>query len=144
VIIVIEIKVPDLIEEALQAFNSHEIDAFVEYYAEDAVHYQLTSPEPIVGRKAIKEDYIKSSFDPFPDVKFELRNLFYQDDWICLEGLFIGTQKGPLGEGENIIPPTNRFVKVPICFVRKMKDGKMIEVREYNDQLSLLNQLGVM
>jgi steroid delta-isomerase-like uncharacterized protein len=139
-----EDKTIKLVNDALNAFNSHDIDGFINFYYKDALHYQPTQSEPLKGRAAIKEDYMKATFNAFPDVIFEKLNVFYQNKWVCIEGIFKGTHKGPLldpEEGE--IPPTNKYVEVPICFVVKIEHGKMVEVHEYNDQLGFLTQLGL-
>ena len=117
----------------------------MDFYAEDAQHYQPTQIEPLRGRKAIREDYEKLTIIPFPDAHLEKIRSFGQGDLICVELLFKGTHTGPLvGPEDEEIPPTNKSVQVPICFVVKIKDGKIIEAREYTDQLGYLAQLGVL
>jgi len=137
-------NIMNLVNEALDAFNSHDVDKFINFYAKDALHYQPTQPEPLKGRTAIKEDYMNLTFNAFPDVVFEKVNIFYQNEWVCVESIFKGTHKGSLLDPEKgEIAPTNKYIEVPICFVIKMKNGKMKEVHEYNDQLGFLTQLGL-
>lgn len=133
-----------LIDEALEAFNAHDVDRFVKFYAVSAVHYQPTQSEPLKGRDAIREDYVKSTFTAFPDVQFEKVRAFSQGNWVCVEGNFKGIHKGPVpGPGGEIIPATDKTVRVPICLVVKFEGGKVTEVHEYNDQLGFLAQLGI-
>jgi steroid delta-isomerase-like uncharacterized protein len=135
-------RILKLVDDALKAFNSHDIDRFMSFYAENALHYQPTQAEPLRGLSAIKEDYMNLTFKAFPDVAFETSNVFSQGEWVCIEGIFKGTHKGPLLDAEKgEIPPTNKYVEVPICFVMKFKDDKIVEVHEYNDQLGFLKQL---
>jgi ketosteroid isomerase-like protein len=69
---------------------------------------------------------------------------FGQANWVCIEGNFTGTHTGPLeGSGAEIQPATNKAVRVPICFVAHVENGKLAEVHEYNDQLGFLAQLGL-
>ena len=92
----------------------------MDFYAEDAQHYQPTQIEPLRGRKAIHEDYEKLTIIPFPDAHLEKIRSFGQGDLICVELLFKGTHTGPLvGLEDEEIPPTNKSVQVPICFVNK-------------------------
>jgi steroid delta-isomerase-like uncharacterized protein len=138
---------PDLrhvIEEAIAAFNAHDLDDWVSYYAEGARHYQPDRAEPLSGREEIREDYLKTTWIPFPDFHFEVVRAFGQENWICVEGNLTGTHKeamqGPDGE---LLPATNKTIRVPVCFVARVENRKLVEVHEYNDQLGLLAQLGV-
>jgi predicted ester cyclase len=133
------------VDRALEAFNAHDVEGFMDFYAESAVHNQPSRAVPIRGREAIREDYVNSTFRAFPDIRFEKKRSFGQGEWVCIEGIFKGTHKGPLqDDGDEIIPPTNKEVQVPICMVIRMKDARAKEVHEYNDQLGFLRQLGLM
>jgi len=133
-----------LIDSALETFNNHNIEKFMEFYDESAIHTQPTQEKPLKGRDAIRKDYEKSTFIPFPDVKFKKTNIFGHGNWWCVEGIFEGTHKESI-EGSNgeMIPATNKKVSVPICLVFKIVNGKVTEAHEYNDQLGFLAQLGL-
>jgi predicted ester cyclase len=92
----------------------------------------------------IREDYLVSTWTPFPDFHFDVDRAFGEANWICVEGIFTGTHRGPLGglNGE-VIVPTHKSVRIPLCLVVKLEDGKAVEVHEYNDQLRFLTQLGL-
>lgn len=137
-------RLHDLVEEAIQAFNAHDLDGWMEFYAEDAIHVQPNLAEPLSGRAAIREDYLKSTWIPFPDFHFELERAFGENNWICVTGVLTGTHTGPLpGNGEEVLPPTNCSIRIPICLVIQFEEGRAVQVYEYNDQLTLLNQLGL-
>lgn len=133
------------IEKALEEFNVHNLEAFIEFYSESATHFQPNRAEPLEGKKEIFDDYFKSTLVAFPDIQFVKSVIFGQNNWACIEGVLKGTHKGPL-EGPNgeVISPTNYIVSVPICFVIQMENGKAIEVHEYNDQLGFLKQLNLL
>ena len=133
-----------IVDGALNAFNDHDVERFASFYAESAIHSQPNKEEPLRGRDAIREDYANSTFKAFPDVEFEKKRSFGQGIWVCIEGVFRGTHTGPLsGNGDEVIPPTNKRVVVHICLVIKILDGKAVEVHEYNDQLGFFSQLGI-
>ena len=133
-----------MIEDAIAAFNAHDLDGWVAYYAENARHYQPNRAEALRGRDEIREDYRKTTWVPFPDFHFEILRSFGQENWVCVEGNFTGTHTGPMeGPGGEIQPATNEAVRVPICFVARVENGKLAEVHEYNDQLGFLAQLGL-
>lgn len=133
-----------LVEEVVEAFNRHDLDRVANWYAEDAVHHQPNRAEPLRGRDRIREDYRKSTWIPFPDFHVELERAFGRGDWLCVQGSLTGTHKGPLeGSDGETIPATGRSIRVPICLVVRVEDGKAAEVYEYNDQLGFLAQLGL-
>ena len=133
-----------MVEEVLAAFNRHDLDYVANWHAESALHHQPNRPEPLRGREAIREDYLQSTWKPFPDFKFELDRAFGQDEWFCIQGTLTGTHQAPIeGSGGPRIPPTGKRINVPICFVVRVQEGKAVEVWEYNDQLAFLAQLGL-
>lgn len=133
-----------LVEEIVDAFNAHDLDRVVNWYAEDALHFQPNRQEPLRGRDEIREDYRNATWVPFPDFHFELERAFGHAGWLCVQGILTGTHEGPIrGPGGEILPATGRSIHVPICFVVRIEDGKAVEVYEYNDQLGFLTQLGL-
>lgn len=137
-------RLRNLLQDAIQAFNAHDLDGWMEFYAEDAIHNQPNLAEPLSGRAEIREDYLKSTWIPFPDFQFELERAFGENSWMCVTGVLTGTHRGPLaGFGEEDVAPTGRSIRVPICLVIQFEGDRAVQVYEYNDQLGLLSQLGL-
>lgn len=133
-----------LVDGLLDAFNRHDLDRVVSWYAEGAVHHQPNRAEPLRGRDEIREDYLRSTWIPFPDFQFELERAFGAGEWLCVQGALTGTHEAPIeGPDGEKIPATGRSIRVPICLVVRMERGKAVEVYEYNDQLGFLAQLGL-
>lgn len=133
-----------LVKEIVEAFNVHDLDRVVNWYAEDALHHQPNITEPLRGRNEIREDYRKATWVPFPDFHVDLERAFGEGNWLCVQATFTGTHEGPLeGSGGETIAPTGRSIRIPICFVVRVGEGRAVEVYEYNDQLSFLAQLGL-
>ncbi|MFQ5871016.1 MAG: ester cyclase [Candidatus Geothermarchaeales archaeon] len=132
-----------LLDKTLEVFNAHDLDSLLGFYADSVVRYSTASPEPLKGPAAIREHF-KASFTAFPDYHYEKERAFGQGDWICLEGTFTATHRGPLqGPDGRTIPATNRTVRGRDCTLVKFEGGKITEVHEYSDQLGFLAQLGV-
>lgn len=133
-----------LVEEVVDAFNAHDLDRVADWYAPDAIHHQPNRAEPLRGRDAIREDYRKATWIPFPDFQIELERAFGYGGWLCVQATFAGTHRAAM-EGANgeTIPATGRSIRVPLCLVVRIEDGKAVEVYEYNDQLGFLAQLGL-
>ena len=132
----------ELVRKATDAYNKHGAEGFAEFMDENVMDYFPYEREPLKGRSAFVEDNIAFR-SIFSDLKVEITNIFGQDDWVCLQGVMTGVQQGvfTLQTGEQI-QPNGKRIRISICNVIKMKDGKISEVHEYFDQMSFMTQLG--
>jgi ketosteroid isomerase-like protein len=105
-----------LLEDFLDAFNAHDVDAIMAFFAEDCVMDMPRGPGPggrrLVGRQQVREG-IQSRLDGIPDVH-------YGDDshWRCgdrgvSEWTLSGTQ------------PTGERIAVRGCDLLQFADGKI-------------------
>jgi steroid delta-isomerase-like uncharacterized protein len=76
--------------------------------------------------------------DAFPDGRLEIKQVYAQGNTAIAEMLGSGTQNGPLAG----VAPTGKPVKVVICNVIELRDGKVYREREYLDMHSILTQVG--
>jgi len=76
----------------------------------------------------------------FPDLHFEIEQIFSSGDYVTLRWRATGTHRGELMG----IPPTNRPAETHGCTVEEMRDGKMVREWVYWDTGNLLRQLGVL
>jgi limonene-1,2-epoxide hydrolase len=113
----------DLVKKMLSAFENHDLDKFVEYFDENALDYVPSRKEPLKGRDEIRKDN-EEFISLLPDVHFEIKNAFGQDNWLCIEGNVTGTYKGP----------NEMTINVPSCMVVKIQGKKVKELHEYFDQ----------
>lgn len=64
----------DLLNEIHEAFNSRDADRIAEYFAEDAVFYMASGPEPqgraVRGRAAIRK-VLADRFQVIPDMRWD-------------------------------------------------------------------------
>lgn len=65
------------------AFNQHDVVTLATLYAEDAVNHQVAD-EPVKGREAIVQGFT-FMFNEFPDMGFELINLYEDGEWAIIE-----------------------------------------------------------
>jgi steroid delta-isomerase-like uncharacterized protein len=76
----------------------------------------------------------------FPDLTITLRRQYLPSDAVSIiEYTFSGTHQGEL-EG---IPATGKKIAVVACSVIEARDGKIVQERDYYDNMALMNQLGV-
>lgn len=110
----------ELIREWVETFNAGDVDALIDFYAEDAVNHQVVT-EPLVGRDAIRKLF---------EVEFaratmvcNIENIHDAGEWTILEW------SDPLG--------------LRGCGFFRIVDGKIVYQRGYFDQLSFFRQQGI-
>jgi ketosteroid isomerase-like protein len=131
----------ELVKQANDAFNRNGALGMAEFMDEDVVDHFATGRPPLVGKEAFVEDNI-SFAKIFADLRAEITNVFGQDEWVCAQGFMTATHQGPfiLQNGKQI-QPTGKTIRIPFSNVVKVKDGKIVEIHEYFDQLSFMTQL---
>jgi len=99
-------------------------------------HYDMGTT--INGIEAYKQ-YVPGTLTAFPDFHITVEELFAEGDLVVFVSSATGTHLGPLGP----IPPTGKSWKVSGIVIRRMADGKIVELWQLNDMLSLLTQIGL-
>lgn len=73
----------------------------------------------------------------FPDLVMRVERWVEQGDVVVTEEVMEGTHKGDFAG----LAPTGRRVKLPICHVTRVVDGKIVERTAYHDTAGILRQL---
>jgi steroid delta-isomerase-like uncharacterized protein len=88
------------------------------------------------GLEEVK-NFFSIFFKVFPDVHFEINDLFGEDDRVAIRFTWTGTHRAEfLG-----IPITERHVSVPGIDIFHIAEGKIVEVRVAFDRFELVQQL---
>ena len=128
-------------EKGTATFNAHDIAGFAEVLADDVV---FTAPGGMHGDgKATCAAFFGGWFAAFPNAHVEVQAVHIIDDVAVEEGTFTGTQDGVLRGPMGDIPPTGRWVKVDYIQVLRFRDGKHVSFNLMFDQLTMLEQLGL-
>ncbi len=95
-----KVATPDL-EDVIDAFNAHDVDAVMSFFTEDCVLDMPRGPGPggrrLVGREQVREG-IQSRFDGIPDVHYGDAS-----HWVCGDrGVSEWTLSGTQRTGERI------------------------------------------
>jgi ketosteroid isomerase-like protein len=100
----------------LDAFNAHDVDAIMSFFADDCVMEMPRGPGPggrrLVGKEQVREG-VQSRLDGIPDIR-------YDDDrhWVCGDrGVSEWTIRGTQQSGERI--------EVRGCDLLELVDGKI-------------------
>ncbi len=132
-----------VVNATLDAFNAHDMMEFVQHMADTVVDYMPGRPEPLHGPDAIHDDNT-SFLSIFPDAHFTKTNMFGQGNWVCIQGIFEATHRGPFPVPRGPpIPATGKRIQVSQCMVVKMDEGKIVEIHEYFNHLDFVSQLGI-
>jgi steroid delta-isomerase-like uncharacterized protein len=124
--------------EMIDFVNKRELIRFREMLHDDYTYTGAdgvthTGPEAGVAQ-------VETFVNAFPDLRLEITNEHACGDVAVIEFRGKGTHQAEL-EG---IPPTGKTIDVVVCDVVGVRDGKCLFEREYYDQMSIMQQLGVM
>jgi steroid delta-isomerase-like uncharacterized protein len=110
--------------------------------AKDCQFEDVARGELLAGPDAYKRDYHRWR-TAFPDGELEITNIITQGNWAVVEFINRGTQTGPLHSSLGEFPPSGRYMKARYCSVMRVKDGMVVEGRDYYDSASIARQLGL-
>jgi steroid delta-isomerase-like uncharacterized protein len=83
---------------------------------------------------------IASFREAFPDLRAEVRHAVAEDDlvstWVSYQGTHQGEFAGVPGSGRNV-----KFVAWDLI---RVKDGRIVEITQYCDVFTLMNQIGAL
>ncbi|ELZ02150.1 ester cyclase [Natrialba aegyptia] len=119
-----------------EIFAKGDLDLLDELYSEDAVERNAMGTHQ--GRPEIRESY-NSFLTAFPDVSQTVENIVAEGDLVAVRITSRGTHTGELGG----IEPTGKEIEVQQMFFARIEDGVIAERWFLPDNLSLLQQLGV-
>ncbi len=122
--------------EMLDAVARHDLESFrsllhVEYTYTGGDGKEMAGIDAGV---AIPEMYLAA----FPDLSFEIKAVYTQDDIAIAEFVCRGTHTGELMG----LAPTGKGIELNVCNVIEVRGGKAYREREYYDAMALMVQLG--
>ena len=127
----------DRTREAIERYvNSSHQD--LSMMAEDVVFTTMATGDEHRGVEGVRR-MLRHVYHEAFDAAAESRNRIYADDHAVLEADFVGTHIGTFAG----IPATGRKVRVPLCVVYDLCDGKIVRGRVYLELPVLMRQLGV-
>ncbi|MDT0350019.1 ester cyclase [Pseudonocardia charpentierae] len=134
--------ITELNDLATDAWNRHDRDAYVALYTEDC---EIVTPDATVTGHDGAREFWRQNADPFPDNRITARKVVTDGTTLVEESLFEGTNTGPspMPDGSEM-PATGKAVAVPYVGLHTARDELIASSHFYWDQLSFLQQLGVL
>ncbi len=114
----------------------------------DAIYQELYAPEygwhfPSNNPKALNREeeagFVKLLWAGFPDIHWDVKEMFARDDTIVARFIVRGTHKS---EYQGLLPTGNTF-EIGGVWTGRIKNGKVIAAREEADVLGWMQQLGM-
>lgn len=134
----------ELMDQLTEALTTHQDPKTVaNLFAKDAVAHTPDGGE-LHGRDAIA-DYWQQMTDAMPGARYESLASFEVGDTAIDEGVFSGTNTGPLALPDGTsIPATHKDIRMRGVDFATVRDGQITSYRLYFDQLDFLDQLGLL
>jgi steroid delta-isomerase-like uncharacterized protein len=117
--------------------NQRNPELIKEFYAPDFVWHE---PDQDVRGYEQARRFVSSFFAAFPDINITVEDVIAEGDQAVSRYTIRGTHRG---ETEDFGPPTERQVELKGITIHRFEDGKIVEEWEAYDNLSLLQQLGL-
>ena len=108
----------------------------VSMMAEDVVFTNKTKREKHSGPEAVTQ-MLQFIYHVAFEAHAETKNIIINEANAVLEGDFVGKHIGEFAG----VPPTNKFVRVPLCVVYDLENDKIKRARIYFEIPALLTQL---
>ena len=115
--------------------NEGKIDVLDTAYAADIVLHTTPEIKGIAKAKAYYANFVTG----FSNRQFIVKDMFAQGDKVTKYWQFKGTHSGNFMG----IPATGKTVDIEGCTIARMVNGKIVEERDFMDNMSFLKQLGL-
>ena len=121
------------------ALNRGDIEAAAAYFADDVE--TITPGGTLKGLAAFRE-MGEAFLTAVPDMHHDIVRTFEDGDTIIVEGVYSGTQTGPLESPQGTIPASGNTFAFPYVDFMQARDGKCVSHRVYWDNVTFLAQIG--
>lgn len=125
----------DVMEKLHETINAHDPRSGRDLFDPDA---RIVTATGRVVTLAGLGQILLDTLTAFPDLRVRVDRWIEQGDVVVTEEMMEGTHKGVFAG----LSPTGRRVKLPICHVTRVVDGRIVERIAYHDTAGILRQLG--
>ena len=118
--------------------NDHSIDAIESIFSSEFIDHMDTYGGLFQGIYGLKKGYA-AAFQAFPDLKAIVCQMIAEEDKVVLHKTVMGTHRGEFRG----IPATGKKVEYQSIYIFRIENNKISEYWGLQDELKLMQQLGV-
>jgi steroid delta-isomerase-like uncharacterized protein len=126
-------------EQINEAWNSHDIEQILGFYASDYTGEDIGQASPLRGRNALRS-MLETYWRAFPDLKFRILSSLLEGSRIAILWLAEGTHQGTFMN----IPPTGRKMEVRGVSMLDVEDGLIRRGQYVWDLAGMLRHMGLL
>lgn len=124
-------------------FNKRDWDGVRSSATADLVWEDVAANRKIEGADQVIEAW-QLWIVALPDMYTTVANSFVCGaNVVCDETIVRGTHTGPMQIPDDVIPATGKSLEIRTCRVIEIEDDKVKSIREYYDQMTMMQQLGL-
>jgi steroid delta-isomerase-like uncharacterized protein len=125
-----------------ESWDMRDPERGVAVIADDCQFEDVARGESQIGPDGYRMDYERWR-RAFPDGEVKVTNVVVDGDRAVVEFVNRGTHTGPLESSLGTFEPSGRRQETRYCSVMRVKDGKVVEGRDYYDAATVARQLGL-
>jgi steroid delta-isomerase-like uncharacterized protein len=127
----------DLARRSWEIVSERNPDLIEEFYPPDLVWH---APDQDIRGYEEARQFVSTFFDAFPDINITVEDAIAEGDQAVTRYTIRGTHRG---ETEEFGPPTGKQMELEGITIHRIEDGKIVEEWERYDNLSAMQQLGL-
>lgn len=125
----------------IEAYNAGDWNRLKAVLASGAVYTEMGTQRRFRGVGRIVQAF-QAWKQAIPDSKGTVTHSLARGNTVVLEVVWKGTHTGPLAGPSGAIPPSGKRISVPAAQVITLEGGKIRQLRQYFDLLTLLEEIG--
>jgi steroid delta-isomerase-like uncharacterized protein len=122
-----------------QAWNSHDIEKVLGFYAPECVSDDVGQASLLHGREGL-HTMLTAYWKAFPDLQFSVKDIIVEDARLAIAWVAQGTHQGTIMN----IPPTGHRVQVRGMSMLDVKDGLVVRAQYIWDIAGMLRHMGLL
>ena len=127
----------DLARRSWESLSERNPDLIEEFYPPDLVWHE---PDQDIRGYEQARQFVSTFFDAFPDINITVEDAIAEGDQAVTRYTIRGTHRG---QTEEFGPPTGRQMELEGITIHRIEGGKVVEEWERYDNLSVMQQLGL-
>jgi steroid delta-isomerase-like uncharacterized protein len=128
----------DVFRKMLECWNRHDLDGALSFMSPDIDYWDTTMTGFVKGHGEVRKIF-RSFFEGFPDLEFEICNIFGCGENVACEWRMRGTQAKAM-PGLDAIGKSIAIVEISFCTLR---NGKICRQIDSWDSATMMRQLGL-